>query len=305
MKPGFITGDQRVFEAFFDPERALGFVGCAGGLRNSFLAGAQVYMRRKRLYNLVKAHIGVSSGIATQAYFLGKGKATDTRVFPDDMTDVRMFRLVRRIVGRWPFDVDYVDAVFRRGITGRPIDADEVLRGQAVLYGVLADPLTGKAWSERPATADEVWQLAAVATAVTGFARETHFRGRLVTDGYASDLQLPVAELLQQQPQLTDIVVFAAQHFQAKPKLASRSEMLLYRTGIARASQTMQELILTRHIRFMREAERVIEPREVQGVRVCIVWLPEQYHPIFMTRAQARNLIQMGYATMKKYLEDT
>ncbi|MBY0537920.1 hypothetical protein K2P47_00815 [Patescibacteria group bacterium] len=304
MELGFTTGDQDVLQAFFDKDRRLGVVCCAGGVRNSFLAGAHIYLRqiRKRLRSSV-ATIGVSSGFATSAYYLGGGKSTDVRVFSDDMTDKRMFDLRRRFIGRHPFDVDYVDRVFRHGETGRAINADAVMRHDTRLYGVLADPLTGEGWTELPANAHEVWELASIATAVTGFARPTMFRGRLVTDGYASSLQLPVRELLRLERHVTDVLVFAAQHYEEKPKLAPWSEMLLYKTRIAHASKPMQELIKTRHQRFMAEANRVINPDEVGGVRVCIVWLPQAYHPIFVSQDQSRNLIRSGYWTMRTLLQ--
>ncbi len=80
--------------------------------------------------------------------------------------------------------------------------------------------------------------------------------------------------------------------------------MLLYRTGFARASRPMQEMIRTRHVRFMAEAARVVKLVEVDGRRVCIVWLPEAYHPIYVTGAQSHELIRMGYYTMRTLLEE-
>ncbi len=304
MELGFTTGNQSVIQAFFNKSQKLGIVCGAGGIRNSFLGGAQIYLRRQRHYIInPEACIGVSSGYATNAYYQGGGKVTDIRVFSDDMTDRRMFDLRRRIVGKHPFDVDHVHGVFCHGVTGRPINAEGVLKHPTRLYGVLADPITGKAWAELPTTAHDVWELASIATAVTGFARPTKYRGRSVTDGYASDLQMPVRELLRLEPRITDVLVFAAQHYEDNPKPAPWSELLLYKLGIAQASQTMQELIRTRHVRFMEEATRVINPCEVNGVRVCIVWLPQPLHPIFVSRDQSRELIRSGYATMKWLLE--
>lgn len=304
MELGFTTGDQNVLRAFFGENRRLGVVCCAGGVRNSFLAGAQIYMRQRRQKLTASiANIGVSSGYATSAYYLGGGKSTDVRVFANDMTDKRMFDLRRRFIGKHPFDVDYVNRVFRDGETGRAINADAVMRHSTRLYSVLADPITGEAWSELPMNAYEVWELASIATAVTGFARPTLFRERLVTDGYASRLQLPVQELLKLEPEITDVLVFAAQHYEEKPKLAPWSEMLLYKTRIAQASKSMQELIRTRHQRFMAEAKRVVNPSEVGGVRVCIIWLPQPYHPIFVSRDESRDLIRSGYWTMRTLLE--
>ncbi len=305
MQLGHVTGDQDVLRAFFDGGRKLGGVYCAGGVRNSFLAGSQIYLReqRSRLKDTV-AGIGVSSGFATRAYYQGGGKATDVRVFAEDMTDKRMFDLRRRFVGGYPFDIDYVDNVFRRGITGRPIDAHKAIQHPSRLYAVLADPQTGEAWTALPKTAHELWELASIATAVTGFARPTVFRGRPVTDGYASNLQLPVQELIRLHPEVTDILVFAAQHFESRPMLASWPEMMLYRTGFAKAGKQMQNMIRTRHLRFMAEAKLVTIPSEVEGRRVCIVWLPQPHHPIFVSREQSRELIRSGYSTMRRLIEE-
>lgn len=304
MRLGFTTGDKSVFQAFFDGNKKLGIVCCAGGVRNSFLAGAQIYLRQKRCrINQSVARIGVSSGYATSAYYQGGSKATDVRVFSEDMTDKRLFDLRRRFIGRYPFSVDFVDQVFRQGLTGRAINASGVIRNPARLYGVLADPATGKAWSELPTTENEVWDLACIATAVTGFARPATFRGRSVTDAYASDLQLPVQELIRLEPEITDILVFAATHYDEDPKAAPWSESILYKTGFAQASKSMQDLIRTRNLRFMDEANRVINPNEVGNVRVCIVWLPRPHHPIFISAEASRALIREGYYTIKELLE--
>jgi predicted patatin/cPLA2 family phospholipase len=308
MFPIVTTGNRDVLQAFFDSGRKLGVVACAGGIRNSHLSGAQILLRqRQRDLREPVAVIGVSSGYATRAYYQSGYKATDVRVFSDDMsTDSgRLFKLSRRLLGHWPFDIDYVDTVFRHGATGRPIKADRVLAHPTKLYGVLADPETGRGATYLPTTPEEVWDLATVATAVTGFAPPLTFRGRAVTDGYASDMHLPVTELIRLHPEVTDILVFASQHYEKHPRPASAMEVLLYRTGFAVASMAMREMIRTRHLRFMAEAERVIDPAVVDGRRVCIVWLPKAYHPIYVTEAESRDLIRLGYQTMKELLRNT
>ncbi len=307
MNIGVVTGDPRVFKVLsLHSRRRLGIVGCAGGIRNSFLAGAHIYWRRSRQkMRLPIAYMGVSSAFATAAYFLGGGTATSARVFSDDMTDRRLFDFRRRFIrGQYPFDVDYVNRVFQYGVTGRPINAEQVMRQSIRLYGVVADPVTGRGWSELPSSPDDVWTLATAATAVTGFARATQYRGKIVTDGFASDMLLPVGELLRREPHLTDVLVFASQHYEPSPRPAPLQEQLLYATGLARATKPMQELIKTRHLRFMEEAERVVVPGAYPGVRVCMVWLPDAYHPIFVTKAESRRLIWQGYATMKLLMVD-
>ncbi len=305
MYPTIVTtGDRAVLKAYFDDSRKLGIVACAGGLRNSFLAGAQIILTESRDLIAERAVIGVSSGYATRAYYQDGEYTSDFKVFSDDMSTTRgeLFRLRRRLVGDWPFSVTWVDAVFRQGITGRPINAHQVLEHPTKLYGVLADPETGRGATYLPTTPKEVWDLATIATAVTGFAPPLSFRDQAVTDGYASDMHLPVTELIRLHPEVTDILVFASQHYEAHPQPASALEMLLYRTGFAVASVAMREMIRTRHIRFMAEAKRVIDPATVDGRRVCIVWLPKAYHPINVTQAESRELIRMGYQTMKQLL---
>ncbi len=302
MYPIVTTGDRNVLKAFFTNTTSLGLIACAGGIRNSFLAGAHIYCRqqRGRLREPV-ACIGVSSGYATRAYYQGSGKATDVRVFSHDMSTTRgqLFKLTRR----HPFDVDYVDAVFRYGSTGRPIHASQVINHPTKLYGLLADPQTGQGFVCRAESSEEVWDLATASSAVTGFSRPTFFRGQLVTDGYASDSHLPVDELIRLHPEVTDILIFAAQHYEDNPRPASALEMFLYRTGFATASRPMQRLIRTRHMRFMAEAQRVVHARHVGGRRVCIVWLPRPYHPIYVSERESRDLIRMGYYTMRTLLE--
>jgi len=303
MYPIVTTGNRDVLRAFFVESKRLGLVVCAGGIRNSFLAGAHIYCREVRAYlREPVACIGVSSGYATRAYYQGGGKATDVRVFADDMsTDGgKLFKLMRK----HPFDVEYVDAVFRHGVTGRPINAPRVLEHPTKLHGVLADPQTGKGRAYLPVNAHEVWELAKTTTAVTGFSKPMHFRGRRVTDGYASDLHSAVAELIRLHPEVTDVLVFASQHYEPSPRLASVAEMLLYRIGIAKASHTMQDLIQSRHIRFMAEANRIVGHGALGARRVCIVWLPKPYHPIYVSRDESRNLIKMGYHTMRELLKE-
>ncbi len=307
MCPIITTGDRRVLQAFCTQSASLGMVVCAGGIRNSFVAGAQVaFLQTAEPLQEPVAVVGVSSGFATRAYYQGGGQVDDVRVFSDDMSSDtgRLFNIARRLVGRWPFDVEYVDAVFRQGTTGRPIQAEQVLKHPTKLYGVLADPETGHGYSYLPQTAREVYEMATIATAVTGFARPLTFRGLSVTDGYASDLHLPVQELIRLHPEVTDVLVFASQDYEENPQPASQLEMLMYRIGLASASLRMEEMIQTRHVRFMAEAERIIDPAEVGGRRVCIIWLPCPYHPIYVTRAEALDLIAMGRYTMQTLLTE-
>lgn len=293
------TGDMRVLDAFYDPTRKLALAGCAGGNRGAFNVGLLGYLKRRRLLYVPQAAIGVSSAVATLAYFFGNGKISDGKVFSNDMSDKRMFSLARRLSGKRAFDVAYVERVFRGIETNRGIDAEEVCRHPAPLYGVMADAKTGEPIIERLTTPERVWQVSSYATAVSGFAKPSEYEGRLVTDAYFSSAQIPVQALLDREPQVTDVLLFASQHYETLPKFTNRAEMLLHHTGYAPVSKAVREQIRTRHIRFMEEVHRIMDPANVGGVRVLVIWIPQKLHPIFIDEAQSRELIRMGYHSMK------
>lgn len=293
--PIVTTGDRSILDAFYDKSRRLTIITCAGGNRNAMTAGAMVSLRQRRLMEQPIAFAGISSGIATNAYFMGGGKAPGVKVFSDDMSDKRMFDIARRLRGQHPFDVDYVERVFRGIETGRGIDADQVLKHRAPLYAVLAHAHTGEAIIVEPHTAEQVWQLASYGAAVTGFARPLTYNGVPVTDGYFTQQQLPVPWLIEQlRP--TDILVFAGMHYEERPRVSPLLERALYTSGLARAPKPIRNLIKTRHIRFMETAAKAVERTDT---RVFIVWVSEKLSPVYIDQAKSHQLIKNGYQTME------
>ncbi len=290
-----VTGDPSVVDAFYREDRRLAIITCAGGNRNAMTSGAFIAIRRRRLAHKPAAFVGVSSGIATNAYLMGNGKATDARVFSHDMTDARMFTLRRLIANKYPFDVDYVERVFRGIETCRGIDAARVLTHGSPLYAVLADAESGEAKIFRPETTEEVWQLASYGAAVTGFARPINFKGLHVTDGFFSHEHLPVQWIIEQEKP-TDILVFAGTHYMPSPKQSSRVEQALYGSGLLTATKSVRELLKTRHIRFMKAANGAVTRPDV---RVCIVWIPKKLSPLYINKHKSRELIKVGYETIE------
>ncbi len=289
------TGDESVLDAFYNPKAKLAIVACAGGNRNALTGGAFISLRRRRLGSRPDAFVGVSSGIATIGFLMGNGVAPDIKVFAQDMSDKRMFDLTRRFWGGHPFDVDYVERVFRGLENRRGIRAHEAIKHRAPLYAVLGHAQTGKPIIRKAEDAEDIWKLASYGAAVTGFARPLTYRGLPVTDGYFTKHNLPVEWLIAQE-QPTDVLVFAGKDFDPKPRPSSWLEQALYRSGYARANSTVQDLIRTRDIRFMQTAERVVTlPR----VRVLIVWMPEKLSPIKINEEKSRELVRVGYRTME------
>jgi len=295
--PIITTGDASVIDAFYDtdPNRRLGIVTCAGGNRNAKTAGAFISLRQRKLTDRPDAFAGVSSGIATTGFFMGRGIAPDVKVFSDDMSDRRMFDLRRRFRGRYPFDVDYVERVFRGIETGRGIRAHVAVSHGSPLYAVLGDAITGEPIIRKPADAEDLWTLASYGTAVTGFARPLTYQGQAVTDGYFTVQQLPV-EWLVENEQLTDVLVFAGGDYDPQPQLSHWSEHALYASGIASATGPIRDLIRTRNIRFMETADRIVQ---LPHVRVLMVWVPERLSPLNIKKEKSRALVRLGYQTME------
>jgi len=294
--PLVLTGDESVVDAFYEPSSRLAIVTCAGGNRNAMTSGAFISLRKRRLVNRPDAFAGVSSGIATTAFFMGNGVAPDVKVFSNDMSDKRMFDITRRLKGGHPFDVDYVERVFRGIETNRGIRAHNTSKHRSPLYAVLGDAVSGEPIIRKATDGDDVWQLSSYGTAVTGFARPLLYQGKPVTDGYFTNQHLPV-EWLVEQEKPTDILVFAGRDFEPNPRLSHWTEHALYVSGFAPASKPVRELIRTRHVRFMETAERIIA---LPNVRVLIVWVPEKLSQINIKEDKSRELIRQGYWTMEE-----
>lgn len=294
--PLVTTGDERVVDAFYHPSSRLAVVTCAGVNRNAMTAGAFIYLRKRGLVNRPDAFAGVSSGIATTTFFMGNGKAPDAKVFALDMSDRRMFDISRRLRGGYPFDVDYVERVFRGQESQRGIRAHTTIKHRSPLYAVLGDADTGEPIIRQAADGEDVWLLASYGTAVTGFARPLLYQGQSVTDGYFTSQHLPV-EWLVDQERPTDVLVFAGRDFEPSPRLSHWAEHALYVSGFAPASRPVRDLIRTRHIRFMETARRIVC---LPNVRVLIVWVPEKLSQININEEKSRALIRLGYRTMEE-----
>lgn len=290
------TGDERVLDAFYKPDARLGIVACSGGNRSAMTAGAYIALRRRRLRLKPVAFAGVSSGIPTTAYFMGDGVAPDTKVFSDDTSDSRLFKMARRFRGEYPFDVDYIDRVFRGTETSRGIKARNVINHPAPLYCVMGHSVTGEPLIFLPKTAEDVWNLSSYGTAITGFSKPLEFKGLPVTDGFFTSQLMPVAWLAKRE-QLTDVLVFACCHKDEHPKKTSWFEQSLYLSRFASTSKSVRKLIATRHIRFTEAARDAVE---INGVRVLIVWIPEKIPSMGVSKEKARDLIHQGYFTMEQ-----
>lgn len=293
------TGDESVIDAFFSPTSRLGIVACSGGNRSAMTSGCYVNLRRRRLGLKPVAFAGVSSGIPTTAYFIGKGVAPDNKVFIEDTSDKRLFRMSRRLWGQFPFDVDYINRVFRGTETGRGIKAHEVIAHPAPLYSVVGHAETGESLIFRPKTAEDVWKLASYGTAITGFSRRLEYNGLPITDGFFTDQMLPVRWLAERES-LTDVLVFACRHREPDPRETSWFERILYSSGFAPANKTVRELVRTRHIRFASMADQVVN---IPGLRVLIVWIPERIPAMKVSQEKARQLVWQGYRTMDMLFE--
>ncbi len=294
--PMVLTGDTSVVDAFYEPSARLAIVTCAGGNRNAMTSGAFISLRKRRLINRPDAFAGVSSGIATMAYFMGNGVAPDVKVFSNDMSGKQLFDITRRLRGQYPFDVDYVERVFRGTETNRGIRAHNVSKHRSPLYAILGHAVSGEPIIHKAGDAEDVWKISAYSTAITGFARPLIYQGKPVTDGYFTTEHLPVEWLLHKEKP-TDVLVFAGRDFDPNPRLSHWAEHILYACGFAPASRSIRNLIRNRHIRFMETAKRIVE---LPNTRVLIVWVPEKLSQINIKEEKSRELIRMGYWTMEE-----
>jgi|GEM_PF-3485114 len=295
-----MTGDVSVLDAFFDANRSLALAVCSGGVRHAYTGGAMAYLKRKRLRERFAAFAGVSGGIGTIVNFAGGGKAPSIRIFSDDMSDRRLFSRRRRFFGKYPFNVDHLDDVFTYGVTGRAFDYDAAVSQPAPIFAVLGCPETGESIIHRLRTPEDARMASVYGAAVTGLSRPCYFHGRPVTDGFFTKDILPV-RFLHEQTGVTDVLVFAGgARLEQQSKWSRRIEAFAYWSGFARANATVRKLIASREERFTAEVEAVTTKNTP---RVLVIWMPVEVPVLRIPRPQSRELIRMGWQTMKELLK--